>query len=86
MEADHQEAQRQQEMIRGEMKQITNDVQLLTKQLNDAKLVNKGMLSEVETGVKRKYIKTLMLLLQGLTFYLNGWRFKSKLQIQLQKR
>ena len=45
MEADHQEAQRRQEMIRGEMKQITNDVQLLTKQLNDAKLVNKGMLS-----------------------------------------
>ena len=40
-------------MIRGEMKEITNDVQLLTKQLNDAKLVNKGMLSEVETGVKR---------------------------------
>ena len=45
MEASHQEAQRQQDMIRGEMKQITNDVQLLTKQLNDAKLVNKGMLS-----------------------------------------
>ena len=32
------------------MKEITNDVQLLTKQLNDTKLVNKGILSEVEIG------------------------------------
>ena len=47
-------------MIRGEMNQITNDVQLLnTKQLNDAKLVNKGMLSEVETGVKREIHKNI---------------------------
>ena len=59
MEADHQKAQRQQEMIRGEMKQITNDLQLLTKQLNDAKLVNKGMLSEVEMGVKGEIHKNI---------------------------
>ena len=59
MEADHQEAQRQKEMIRGGMKQITNDVQLLTKQLNDTKLVKKRMLSEVETGVKGEIHKNI---------------------------
>ena len=39
-------------MIRGEMKKITDDVQLLTTQLNDAQLVNKDILSEVEMGLK----------------------------------
>ena len=41
------------------MKQITNDVLLLTKQLNMQKLVNKGMLSQVETGLKREIHKTI---------------------------
>ena len=46
IEAGHQKIQRQQETIRGEMKKITDDVQLLTTQLNDVKLVNKDILSE----------------------------------------
>ena len=48
IEAGYQEMQRQQETIRVEMTKITDDVQLLTTRLNDAKLVNKDMLSEVE--------------------------------------
>ena len=53
MEASYQEMKKQNEMIRSDMQKITDDVQLLTIQLNDAKLVNKGMLNAVEVGVKR---------------------------------
>ena len=59
IEAGHHEVQKQQETIRGEMKKITDDVQLLTTQLSDAKLVNKDMLNAVEKRVKGEITKQI---------------------------
>ena len=41
------------------MKKITGDVQLLTSQLNDAKMVNKDILSDVEMAVKGEITKQI---------------------------
>ena len=67
---------RQQETIRSEMKKITDDVQLLTTQLNDAKLLNKDMLIEMEMGVKDEINSKLKRLLDKLALYLNKCRVK----------
>ena len=48
METSHQEVQRRQEKVQGEMEKISKDIELLIAHLNFAELVNKDILSEVE--------------------------------------
>ena len=67
------------------MKIVTDDVRLLTTELNGTKLVNKEMLNEVERGLRVEFLSKLKLPMEELVNYLNNYRFKSKLHIQLQK-
>ena len=83
--ANLQEMKKQNKMMRGDMQQITDEVQLLTKQLNDGKVVNKEMLNAVEVGVKGELREQIAAATGKLVLYLADCRYKPPQQTQLQK-